>query len=129
MAEGAGSFFCDEDLLDIDKHEAHQGQRCFILEYNLAKDATTKAIDRLDSICDVLHRLSQAAEKGDWPNDLRVAAAKLASDIEILAGAMDQASEGVPTLKGVIERARDELPEEFAAFARAIVSDLSKSLP
>jgi hypothetical protein len=94
----------------------------------LSQDAASKAVGRLDSICDVLHRLVQAAERGDWPDDLRAAAAKLASDVEILAGAMDQADEGVPTLKGVVERARDELPEEFAAFGRAIAADLGKSL-
>jgi RNA 3'-terminal phosphate cyclase len=85
------------------------------------------AIGRLDSICDVLHKMVSVGEKGKWPEDLGRAAAKLAKDLESLTGSLDNADEDSASVRSLISGAEVKLPQDFAAFGRAIAEHLTQA--
>ena len=81
------------------------------------------AIARLDTLCDQAHATARRAIDANWSAGLREATAALASDLEQLAGELDQADE-MEKAKAVVIAARDTLPRCFAEFGVALADDL-----
>ena len=85
------------------------------------------SVDRVDELCEAAHELARRARAEKWPAALREATAALATDLELLAGALD-CSEGAEQINVVIDEARDVLPRCFADFAIALVNDIIRDL-
>jgi hypothetical protein len=86
----------------------------------------TQVITRLDRLCDIFDRLAGMTREKAWPEELQLAAAKLAKSIESLAGSLDGSDGDTAAIRDLIVEARRSLPDDFAAFGQAIVADLAK---
>jgi hypothetical protein len=95
---------------------------------NDLSDNLTASIGRLDSICNVLHQIVAVGEDKKWPEDLLMAATKLANDVTNLTGAIDSADGDPAHVQRLAVEAQLNLPREFAAFGQALANDLTKSL-
>jgi hypothetical protein len=86
----------------------------------------TAAIGRLDSICDLLHRMVTIGEEKNWPADLLNAAKQLAKDVTDRTGAIDSAD--VDSIDHLAAEANTSMPNDFAAFGKALARDLANSI-
>lgn len=86
----------------------------------------TQVVTRLDRLCDIFDRLAGMTREKAWPEELQLAAAKLAKSIESLAGSLDSTDGDSVAAQALIDDAGRSLPADFAAFGQAIVADLAK---
>jgi hypothetical protein len=92
----------------------------------MSKTSMDETLERLDAICDALHRLAQLSRDKNWPEPLQVATAEIAQHVELLAGALDMTDGNAVELGTLVAEARARLPEEFAAFGTALSADVEK---
>ena len=87
-----------------------------------------EAIERLDTLCDLLHRLAAKSAEDAWPKDLQIACQKLAKDVEALTGALDKAEANLAAMHELTADAKEHLPKNFATFGTAFAEDLTRLL-
>ena len=87
-----------------------------------------EAVERLDSLCEVLHWLAAKSIKDAWPRDLQIACQKIANEVEALTGALDKAEGSPVAVQNAAAGAKEHLPKDFAAFGAAFAEDLAKLL-
>jgi hypothetical protein len=85
-----------------------------------------EALERLDSVCDVMHRLAVQSAEDDWPAALQAAAKTLAAEIEAVAGAVDSAP--APEAAELVANTMEALSQGFAAFGSALAADITTHL-
>jgi len=95
-----------------------------VLDQKLAEEA----IQRFDTLCNLLHWLAAKSTKGDWPQDLQLACQKIANDVEALTGALDKAEGNRAVVHDLTREAKEHLPKVFAAVGAAFAEDLAKLL-
>jgi len=83
-----------------------------------ALDGVTRAIERVDDLCNVFAGLARAAEQRGWPEDATRAAAALTRRLEQLAGDLDGAADP-HHVRVLLGAARLLLPAAFNAFGKA----------
>jgi len=91
-------------------------------------DNMTAAIGRLDSICNLLHQMVIVGEERSWPEDLLSAAKQLVKEVTNCTGAIDRADVDSVDLRRLVADANASMPNDFAAFGKALARDLTNSL-
>jgi hypothetical protein len=86
-------------------------------------DSETAAIARLDLLHDLLAAIVTCSREEKWSPRIQATAAKLAGDLETLAGDLDKVASPVVAVD-LAREAKKSLGARFAAFGDAIADDL-----